>query len=308
MRIRQNGSTIRIDCPAKLNLYLDILSRRSDGYHELETLMVPITIFDTLIFSANRSGRIQLRCRHGHGRDSAMTVSAGDLPHGMDNIVLKAAEQMRQGADSSAGLLVTLVKRIPSAAGLGGASSDAAATLMATNRLWSRGLDESQLADEAARLGSDVPFFLGSGAAVCRGRGENITRLGTIPRLHMVVVKPPVGLSTPTVFQRCTPTGGMGKLPALLAAAEQSNVSRFTGLFCNQLQPAADQLSPWIARLRNAFDQTDVLAHQMTGSGSSYFGVCRHASHARRVANQIRSARLGTVYATTTMTKHYRNN
>jgi 4-diphosphocytidyl-2-C-methyl-D-erythritol kinase len=182
---------------------------------------------------------------------------------------------------------------------LGGASSDAAATLVAANEAWSLEWPRERLLALAAELGSDVPFFLASGAAVCRGRGEQIEQVAC-PRLFVVVVRPPAGLSTPRVYKACQPTVRSVGVRALSESLVRGDAARGAGQMVNDLQPAATELTPWIASLQAEFEKQNVLGHQMSGSGSSYFGVCRSARHARRIAARLRARNVGAVFAATT--------
>ena len=192
-----------------------------------------------------------------------------------------------------------LIKRIPAAAGLGGASSDAAAALIAGNFAWGLNWPLDRLLQIAAQLGSDVPFFLTRGAAVCRGRGEQLETIRS-SRLHVVLVRPPVGLSTPQVYRHCQPKRdhvGAASLIATLVRGQAATVGR---QLVNDLQTAAASLTPWIQRLENEFSRQGVLGHQMSGSGSSYFGLCRSRRHARRVAARLRARNIGTVITAAT--------
>ena len=173
--------------PAKVNLYLEILGKRPDGYHELETLMVTAGLFDTLVLRDGPAGRVELAC-------SDPALSAGE-----DNLVVRAARLLQQRTGGARGCRVRLVKRIPMAAGLAGGSADAAATLVACNELWQAGLSQAQLARVAARLGSDVPFSLVGGTAVGRGRGELLTPALVSGTYYWVLAFASGGLSTPEV-------------------------------------------------------------------------------------------------------------
>ena len=197
-----------------------------------------------------------------------------------------------------------LVKRIPAAAGLGGASSDAAAALVAAHEAWQLGWPRQRLVELAARLGSDVPFFLTRGAAVCRGRGEKIEPFAP-PRIHAVIARPPVGLSTPEVYSACRPAGATGEAAKLVADLSRGNTAAAAGRLNNGLQDAAARLTPWIKRLQQEFERQDVVGHQMSGSGSSYFGICRTARHARRLAARLRACNMGAVFAATTAVGHW---
>ena len=321
MLVRIAADRVEIQAPAKINLFLEILAKRPDGYHEIETLMSPIGLYDSLSFRATESPEIRLDCRWGvgltamqRGRESlasktqsdgkSMTPKTpdplGDLPPPEENIVTKAASLLQQRSRCGRGAEIRLVKRIPSAAGLGGASSDAAAVLVAANIAWELHWSREQIVELAAELGSDIPFFLGSGNAICRGRGERIEPTQPI-RLHMVVVRPPVGLSTPQVYQGCRPACTPASVRTLQSGLSKGNWNVVKSALVNRLEEPAAQLNPWIARLRKEFETAGSIAQQMSGSGSSYFGICENARHARRVAGRLRGRDLGLVIATTTM-------
>ena len=313
MDYRRSDLAVQLWAPAKLNLLLEVSAKRSDGFHEIVTLMTAVRIFDTLWFVPDETGKLELACdwaapmqlarqsdgAGGHG------AAMGDLPEGRGNIVWRAIALLRERAGIQRGVRVQLVKRIPSASGLGGASSDAAAALFGTNLVWQLGWTRPQLSELAAELGSDVPFFLGSPAAVCRGRGERIEPVAGLAPLHFVVVRPPDGLSTPQVYQLCRPVNREVPVDALLAALRRDELTRAGSLMVNRLQEPAELLSPWVGRLRREFDDTDCVAHQMSGSGTSYFGICRHARHARRVADRLRARGIGRVYCTQSIVAYH---
>jgi 4-diphosphocytidyl-2-C-methyl-D-erythritol kinase len=305
MYVRDLARLVEIQTPAKLNLFLEVLARRTDGFHEIETLMTPISLYDTLYLAAEPRGTIELTCQWAAGLEAQRQAEPPAdewevLPTGPENVVVRALARLRSRASVEAGATVRLVKRIPAAAGLGGASSDAAAALVAANRQWRLGWNREQLAEVAAEVGSDVPFFLSGGAAVCRGRGERIEPVRGLPPLHVVVVWPPAGLATRDVYRGCRLADAPQSMEPLLLALRTGRSDHIgRGLF-NRLQPAAERLSPWIAQLRAAFVRLDCCGHQMSGSGTSYFGLCRHARHARRVAGQLQAASLGAVFQATT--------
>jgi 4-diphosphocytidyl-2-C-methyl-D-erythritol kinase len=292
-----------------LNLFLEVLAKRADGFHEIETLMIAISICDTLFVSENSEGRIRLSCNWAAGMASRqsqhLSEALGDLPSPTENIVYRAADRLRICAGMDAGATIHLVKRIPSAAGMGGASSDAAAVIVALNQLWRLGWTTGRLAELASEIGSDVPFFVSDAgsrvrAAVCRGRGERIEREGVVPPLHLVVVKPPAGLATASVYRNCRIPNQPRDCLQLLRALRHGDAADVGCLLFNRLQETAEQLCPWIGRLRSVFDQVNLLGHQMSGSGTSYFGICRHRRHARQVAARLRGHRIGEVVCGTT--------
>jgi 4-diphosphocytidyl-2-C-methyl-D-erythritol kinase len=331
MQICHRDALIEIQTPAKVNLFLEVLRRRADGFHDIETLMVPVELADTLRCTARPDGRLHVACRWTRGCQASARGSRDgtsrvwdDLPEGNRNLVFRALERLREAAGTSQGLNVEISKRIPTSAGLGGASSDAAAALAAANRLWGLDWPRDRLSEVAAAVGSDVPFFLGGGAAVCRGRGELLERVGGFAGWWLVIVRPPAGLSTADVYRDCCPAGvaepsagcaeplgqvfaginrsevGPRSVTGVCEAALRGDLAAVGRQLFNRLQSAAERQSPWIGRLRAAFERTDCLGHQMSGSGSSYFGICRHAGHARRLAGRLRSAGLGAVFVTAT--------
>jgi 4-diphosphocytidyl-2-C-methyl-D-erythritol kinase len=294
--------------PAKLNLFLDVLGRREDGFHNLETLMVPIRLADQVAFTPTplaadgRPGEIRLGIRTCWPvRSPPQPV---EIPAGAENLIIQALELLRQRSGCSRGACVELVKRVPLAAGLGGGSSDAAAALRLANRGWQIHWSDERLAELAAELGSDIPFFLSPGAAICRGRGERVERLPPLPSLYFVIVKPSAALGAGEVYSAYdsladSKTGnGIGHVDELLANLYVGGWSNIRRWMQNRLQAAARLLSPCVDKLQRIFAEFDFIGHQLTGSGSAYFGVCRHANHARRLASILRTRQLGLVYAT----------
>ena len=300
MYIRASDTLVEVWAPAKINLFLEVLGKRDDGFHEIETLMTPVGLFDTLYFQAETKRRgaatsIGLTCQWSSG---CWGDRRGEkLPEGADNTVVRAVRLLQERTGTSAGATLRLVKRIPQAAGLAGGSSDAAAALAAANRGWRLGLSQAELAELAAQIGSDAPFFLAGGPAVCRGRGERVEPISRLGALRFVVVKPPDGLKTREVYARCQRAEAPRSSAALVEALRRGDIHGAGRLLHNQLQPAAEELSPWIARLKREFDKLDVAGHQMSGSGASYFGLCRGARHARRLARRLRARGVGDVFA-----------
>lgn len=306
------GSAWEVHTPAKLNLYLDVLGSRADGFHELETLLVPVRICDQLRWedSPNPTATPFLRVRDLLEIGSTSTVP---LATGADNLVCRATERLAQAAGMEPRGTFELTKRIPVQAGLGGGSSNAAAALLLANAAWGIGYSRRRLAELAAEVGSDVPFFLNCGAAVCRGRGEIVEAVSALPRMHFVVVKPPASLSTTEVFakweqhsgaaagetdetvERRSVAGGLGTLVELLRSGALAQAGR---RMVNRLESAAAAMSPWIDRLRHELAGQSFCGQLMTGSGSACFGLARSATQARRVARLLSGKDLGSVFAT----------
>ncbi len=297
MLLHRSPSGWVVQAPAKLNLFFEVLGKRDDGYHEIETLVYPINLYDTLYFKEDSSGQIKLECERVSVQRGPTGCGLGDVPLGADNLVVRAAELLRERAALQLGAAARLVKRIPSAAGLGGGSSDAAATLAAANAAWGLGWPSARLARLGAELGSDVPLFFAPGPAVCRGRGEKVEPTTGLGMLHFVVVRPPAGLSTAEVYRACRPAERARPLAPLLDALARGDLPAAGRLLFNRLESAAEKLSPWIDRVRRELARLDCLGHRMSGSGTCYFGLCRHARQARRAARRLRARGIGIAFA-----------
>jgi 4-diphosphocytidyl-2-C-methyl-D-erythritol kinase len=291
--------------PAKLNLYLEVLGKRTDGFHELETLMAPIRLYDRLQWRPSGDPATSMSLRIDPATPAALQAG---VPVDRRNLVRQAAELLARDAGVPATGEFILTKRIPSQAGLGGGSSDAAAALVLANAAWGLNYSRSELSRLAAQLGSDVPFFLAGQTAICRGRGERVEPVASFPRLDVVVVVPPEGVSTAAAFQTLAARGGAtakasDSRHALNRLLESLLAGRLTAAghwMINRLQAAATELCPWIGQLGTAFASTSCHGHMLTGSGSAYFAVMRSARHARRVAAELASRQLGTVFASAT--------
>ena len=290
MHIRDLSSTrMLISAPAKVNLYLELLGKRSDGFHEIETIMSTVSLFDQLDFTSNNSGELKLRVQLNDRQSDP-------VPTGPENLIIKALQCLRDSQDSNVhdahsdlGMNIDLLKRIPSAAGLGGASSDAAAAILAGNALWDLGLSLKQLEIVAAKIGSDVPFFLSGGIAMCRGRGEIIEPIDGPSGLVFVIAKPPASISTPRVYGCCKPAVQPRSSDRVISAMTSGNPHLIAGGLFNRLQAFAGELTDEILHLENAFDDLPCLGHQMSGSGSSYFGLFGDLKTARSSAARLMS-------------------
>lgn len=268
---------IAVRAPAKVNLFLEILGKRLDGYHEIATLMLAVRLHDTLILQETPTEDLQLTC----DRD--------DVPTGQDNLILKAARQLQEKTGCRRGARIHLVKRIPMAAGLAGGSTDAAAALAGLNRLWQLGCANEDLATWSGAIGSDVPFFFHTPAGWCTGRGEKVTPVPVGRKLHLVLVCPRVGLATAAVYRGLVvppaPVSGQASIRAL----EAGDVRALGASLHNRLQPVAENLCPvvaqWYARLR----KLNPAGQLMSGSGSSLFALCDSAAHAAELAKILRA-------------------
>jgi 4-diphosphocytidyl-2-C-methyl-D-erythritol kinase len=268
-----------VAAPAKLNLFLEILRKRPDGYHDLESLMLAVDLFDTLEVRA-ALGAISLTC------------DPPGLPTGTDNLVVKAAHILRDRVNRpELGAAIRLTKRIPTQAGLGGGSADAALTLLALNQIWKLAQTREELAAMGASLGSDVAFFLTPPAAWCEGRGERVTPEAVGRPLDFVLVCPPVGLATADVYRRlevpAAPVPG-DSLRRAVRAGDPEAVGR--ALF-NRLEQPAFVLAPVVERVRQRLTNLGSCGALLSGSGSAAFAVCRSRDEATRLAAAFENAR-----------------
>jgi 4-diphosphocytidyl-2-C-methyl-D-erythritol kinase len=277
MLIERFADDMVVWAPAKVNLHLELLAKRPDGYHELETLMIAVNLCDTLVFQDDPSGLLSLTCNRA------------ELSTGPDNLVLRAAELLRQTANCKRGARIRLVKRIPLAAGLAGGSTDAAATLAGLNALWNLGFDKPRLALLSGRLGSDVAFFWHTPAAWCTGRGEIVTPVRMKKRLWLVLVCPPFGLATAEVYRKVTVPAVPRRGDAIRQALTAGDVEQVGRCLHNRLQPAAEAIQPAVADYQRRLDELKPAGARMSGSGSSLFAVCRDRPEALAIAHQLRS-------------------
>jgi 4-diphosphocytidyl-2-C-methyl-D-erythritol kinase len=283
MIISPSHDRLTIASPAKINLFLELLSRRDDGYHELETIMAKLSIFDYLVFEPSRNGLIRLRVRAAHYIDSAT------IPSDETNLVVKAFRIIGELAENSGGMEITLFKQIPVQAGLGGASGNAAAAIVAANRLWNLEWPRARLLEIGRQLGSDVAFFLEGNLARCTGRGEQVQNLNYRCRLHVVVVKPIQGTATPRIYARCTVPDRPIESDEILFGLQSGQCSRIGRALFNRLEKAASEDHVDIGRIRAEFSRTNCAGHQLTGSGSCYFGIYPNRSSMLAAAAKLTS-------------------
>lgn len=266
--------------PAKVNLFLEVLGKRSDGYHEIATLMVAIRLFDTLVFRP--SSDLRLQCYD-------QRLSAGD-----DNLVLKAARLLRDRAGVKKGAAIRLVKRIPIAAGLAGGSTDAAATLAGLNRLWQLGLSADDLAKLGTEIGSDIPFFFRMPAAWCTGRGEIIAPVNLPRPLDFVLLCPDFGLATAAVYKNVAIPSRPALGDDIRAAVAKGDVDLIGRFMHNRLQLAAQGIESRVGDYAAMLAETKPAASLMSGSGSTMYALARSADDAQRIATELRTRTKGT--------------
>jgi len=276
MRIATAGSVVLVRAPAKVNLFLEVLAKRPDGYHDIATLMLAIRLFDTLVFEEASEG-------------ASLECNRPDLSTGPDNLMLRAARLLQEKTGCRRGVRMRLVKRIPLAAGLAGGSTDAAATLAGLNKLWGLGRSIEDLALWSAEIGSDIPFFFHTPAAFCTGRGEKVAPVAVGRPLDLVLVCPKMGLSTAEVYRNSVLPGRPLSGEEICLALTAGDIEKIAGLLHNRLQLPAQKLYPTVAAWHERLGQLGAVGRMMSGSGSSLFAVCRDRAHAETIARTLRT-------------------
>lgn len=272
------NKSIRCRCPAKINLYLDVGERREDGFHEVTTVIQSIDIFDELSIEERAENRISMEC------------SLPGLPADRNNLCWKAAELVRDLTGCGKGLHLALKKGIPVAAGLGGGSSDAAGVLLLLNRLWKLGLSTRRLEEMGARLGSDVPFFIRAGTALCTGRGEEITAIENAPSLAYILIKPAITASTAAVYESMScgslpPHPSVDEFIALLRSGDSSRIAK---RLWNRLESGDSPHLIEVKRVMKLLGRSDLLGCRMSGSGPSVFAIARDLETAHSVEEELK--------------------
>ncbi len=283
--------------PAKINLYLEILGDRPDGYHELVMLLQSIELADQIHLRAIGTDTILIHCDHPQ------------VPTDKINLAYRAVELMaREFPDAFAkfgGVDITIKKHIPVAAGLAGGSTDAAAVLVGVDMMWHLGLTQPELQDLAAQLGSDVPFCLAGGTAIATGRGEQLSPLPDLDHLYVVLAKNRnLMISTAWAYQTYRNQFGHSYVRdteslesraarvhsgPIVNAIYNKDGSQIGQLLHNDLEKVVLPTTPQVAQLREAFHSSGVLGTMMSGSGPSVFALCESETHAQEIQQKVRA-------------------
>jgi 4-diphosphocytidyl-2-C-methyl-D-erythritol kinase len=263
--------------PAKINLSLDVLYKREDGYHEVEMIMTTIDLADRLELTLLDHNEIKII---SHNRF---------VPDDQRNLAYQAAALLKERFHIKKGVGITIEKTIPVAAGLAGGSSDAAATLRGLNKLWDLGLSLDELAVLGAEIGSDVSFCVYGGTAIARGRGEKITRLPSPPTCWVVLAKPFIGVSTADVYRRLNLRDIQHpQTEAMIEAIRNGEFSSVCSNVGNVLEDVTLKLHPEVALIKDQMKRFGADAVLMSGSGPTVFGLVHHDSRMQRVYNGLR--------------------
>jgi 4-diphosphocytidyl-2-C-methyl-D-erythritol kinase len=267
---------MQIHAPAKINLFLAVRGTRQDGYRDLETVIQAVGLYDTIDVSPAK----ELVC----------TCSDPSVPVDEENLVMRAAGLLLREDGRGRGAAIHLEKKIPVAGGMGGGSSDAAAVLTALNHLWEMGRSRERLSRLAARLGSDVPFFLEGGAALCTGRGEIVEPLESAARFWVVLVNPRTGLSTKDVYAELGEKVTAGEIEpgTVIDGLRKGDTGTIAAGMHNELESAAFRLLPPLRGIRESLRKAGCSEAMVSGSGPTLFGLAETEAAAREIASGLR--------------------
>lgn len=266
-----------VKAPAKINLTLDVLSKRADGYHEVEMVMTTVDLAD----------RVGLELRE----DQEIIIHSTNnfVPDDQRNLAYQAAQLIKDTYGIQQGVSITIDKQIPIAAGLAGGSSDAAATLKGLNELWELNLSKDQIAELGAKIGSDVPYCVYGGTAIARGRGEKIEHIGTPPNCWVVLAKPTIGVSTAAVY------GGLKideithpQTKDMVDAIAEGNYEKMCDSVGNVLESVTMELHPEVFSIKEQMNRFGADAVLMSGSGPTVFGLVSNEARTTRIVNGLR--------------------
>ena len=267
---------LQLKAPAKVNYRLDVLGKRTDGYHDLRMVMQRVDLCDDVDIELNQTAGIRVIC------------GSEGVPDGPGNIAWRAADALVKLSGRQVGINISIKKRIPVAAGLGGGSSDAASVLMGVNELLELDLSEQRLMEIGVKLGADVPFFIFKKPALAEGIGDLLTPLEQVPLLWIVLVNPGIHVSTAWVYQnlQLTNKGQRDKIPR-----SYGNVDDVCSLLSNDLEPVTIARFPLLRELKELLLAAGARGSLMSGSGSTVFGVFADEATARQAASQIAKER-----------------
>ncbi len=278
MSVASGKRTLELPALAKINLTLEVLGRRPDGYHEVKTVMQTVDLADRVTIAP----------------DSGIVVDCSDSSlSGEANLAWKAAQTLAARNGVSAGARITIEKTIPSGMGLGGGSSDAAAALLGLNQLWELDLGKEELAGVAAEIGSDVAFFLNGGAALAEGRGEIISPLPALPNLPLLLVCPEetIERKTAVMFSRLTSgqysDGGIGTRMVQVLMGGQAAVESLAGLTCNAFEDVARQVFPQLGTMWESLESVASHPVRLTGAGPAMFCLPSNEVEFKNASNAL---------------------
>ncbi len=275
---------IQLKALAKINLGLDVLRRREDGYHEVKMIMQTISLYDELMLKKIKKPEIQLRTNLPY------------LPTNENNLAYQAAKLLMEEYQIPGGLLIQLEKKIPVAAGMAGGSSDAAAVLWGVNQMYHLGLSRKELMERGVRLGADVPYCILRGTALAEGIGEKLKTLPPMPKCYLLIAKPGISVSTKFVYENLHVNELEVKkhpdVDAMITALRQKDLALLSARMGNILELVTIPAHPVIDKIKQEMQKAGALGAMMSGSGPTVFGIFDTQPKARKAYRALRASQL----------------
>ena len=267
----------------KINLGLDVIRKREDGYHDLDMIMQSVGVYDDIIIKDTENiGEIKVE------------TDQFVLENNKDNLAYRAAKMLMDEFDIPAGVSIYIYKRIPVAGGMAGGSSDCAAALKGINELFELGLSEEELRERGVKLGADVPYCIMGGTAIARGIGEELTKLPAAPQCHLVIAKPPVSVSTAYVYGRIRPDEIVKRpdIEKIAEAIREGDLQKMSSLLYNVMEDVTVGDYPIIKEIEKVMLESGALNSIMSGSGPTVFGIFDNEEKAKKAVSKLEEAKL----------------
>lgn len=282
---------IQLKALGKINLGLDVLGRRENGYHDVRMIMQTVYLYD----------EVTLEKREAPGITVASNLVF--LPTDENNIAFRAAKILLDEFGEKHGVSITLKKHIPVAAGMAGGSADAAAVLFGMNRLFGWKLSEKELMERGVSLGADVPYCIMRGTALAEGIGEKLTRLPAMPKCHILIAKPPISVSTKMVYEKLDSSSIVDHpdIDGIIEGLRAKDITRVAGSMGNVLESVTEKQYPVITKIKEEMLSGGAMNAMMSGSGPTVFGLFKERSMAKKTAEQIRQKGFARQIYTTTI-------
>ena len=273
---------LQLKAYGKINLALDVLRKREDGYHDLDMIMQMVDVYDDIIIEKNNN------------KDIVVKTDKAVLSNGKDNLAYMAAKTLMDEFGISQGVVITINKRIPIAGGMAGGSSDCATTMIGINQMFNLGLDKKALMERGVKLGADVPYCILGGTAIARGIGEVLTPLKTPPQCHVIIAKPPVSVSTAFVYGHIRPNQ-IKKHPdveKMVEAINNQDLKMLASLLSNVMEEVTIPEYPIIQDIKEVMLENGALNSIMSGSGPTAFGLYDDKESAEKTVELLKEKQL----------------
>jgi 4-diphosphocytidyl-2-C-methyl-D-erythritol kinase len=279
---------LKIEAPAKINLFLEVRDKRSDGYHNVVTILEPVNLFDEIILRDRPLSQSSPTPPAG-AREIKIVSEHPALPLGKENLAFQAASLLQEKFKIARSIQITIHKRIPLSSGLGGGSSDAAAVLLGLNKLWDLKLSYQQLLTFAHQLGADVPFFLRRKRALGKGRGDELELLPQGPKLYFILLSPALEISSEWAYKKLNYlTKKTQSIRMILPALSSGNIKTIGSNLYNSLEAGVISRYPVIAEIKKRLLELGACGALMSGSGSSVFGIAEDRRSAEKIYSKIK--------------------